>query len=370
MGEPICRPVWMDISIAALRENITHLTNLANGRRIIASVKADGYGFGAGPSSRVFADAGVDMLATASMADAMAIRDEGVSCPILLFGGLRANDLPQAVRAGLIPTIGFETELDALRECPGPVPVFIKVETGLGRLGVPIEVASQFIRKAYLRPWISIAGVYTHFPLGDNDDTNWVAPRLAAFGALLDALRSAGISPLYTQALASAGTLLALDDPCNAISPGHSLYGLSPFRTGPGSESLTMSALQAVQARLISVRRFPEARTIGVGGVRSLPSNATLGVLPIGRADGWPGTVANEFCVRLEHHYAPVLGVSLEHTVIDLTGAPAAVDDIVTLVDTRDPRISLDALSKASARPALDLMIAMGPRVAKRYVDG
>jgi alanine racemase len=157
------RPLWMEIDPAALAHNLAYVRRLAGKRRLIASVKANAYGHGAVEFARRLETLGIDTLWTGSIAEAIALREAGVKARILLFAGYLPAEIPQLLARGFVPTIyDREGALAVNRAAHSPAPIYVKVDSGLGRLGVPLPEAESHREMA--PPNIQIEGVYSHLP--------------------------------------------------------------------------------------------------------------------------------------------------------------------------------------------------------------
>ena len=328
------RPIWAEIDDGALAHNLMLARRLAGSRRLIASVKANGYGHGAVPMARALVGLGVDTLWTGSIAEALAIRAAGIPARILMFGGYLPADIPELLRHDLTPTVydraGALAVSDAAR---GAAPIYVKVDSGLGRLGVPIAEAEDLIRGIAALPNLVIEGLYTHLPFGDVSGRDWARERSAAFAALLARLATQGIAPPVTQVWASSGLLADMPDVCNAVCVGHLLYGLSPVSEEVSPATELKPALSAIKTRLIHVAHHAAGEDLAIGGYGG--KNARIsGVVPLGLGDGMRNPAPGQrLTLSLRGRAVPVLGVSLEHTTLDLSDIGSAeVGDEVTVV--------------------------------------
>jgi alanine racemase len=336
-SEPL-RPLWAAIDLPALGHNLAIVRRLAGTRRLIASVKANAYGHGAVPIARELVRLGVGTLWTGSIDEALAIQDAGIDARILLFGGYVPGDIPALLRHGLIPTIYDHAGARAVSAAAaGPTPIYIKVDAGLGRLGIPIADAEGAIAEMAALPRIVVEGVYTHLPFGDAAGRDRACENGHAFAALLERLAATGIRPSVTQVWASSGVLAGVPDACNAVCVGHLLYGLSPVSAEVASAADLRPVMTAIRTRLIHVAHRSVGGTSG-GGAYGLRNAQITGVVPLGLTDGMrnacPGEAAS---LLVRGRRAPVLGVSLEHTTLDLTGIDSPrVGDEVTLLGRSD----------------------------------
>ena len=206
------------------------------------------------------------------------------------------------------------------------VPVYVKVNAGLGRLGVPLEGAEAFLAALAAMPNLEVRGLYTHLPFGDARGRDWATQRLAAFDTLLARLAERGLTPPVTQARASACVAAGLSDRANAVCVGHLLYGLSPFADDSVADlSAYRPVLAEIGSRLIQVSEHPQGSDIAIGGAYGIRNGRRTGVAPIGVAQGLVRPVPGsrpEALIRGRR--APILAVSLEHMVLDLADAPDA----------------------------------------------
>ncbi len=355
------RPNWMRVDLDVLRANYEEIVRRSGNRRVVASVKADAYGHGVVGVSRALADAGCDSLWTGHIGDALTIRAAGIDAEVVLFGGYTPDQIPALVGAGLAPTV---VDLaGAAAAASAGASVYVKVDAGLGRLGVPVGSAHEVVRAMAAMPGLTIAGIYTHLPFADQAGREWAVSKGAAFAELLDGLARDGVQPAFTQMWGSSGLLADLPDATNAVCVGHALYGISPFTDPTLTDALLPPVLAEVGSRLIHVADHPH--DAGAGGYLSRGASR-VGVVPFGVTDGLrrPGP-GREPHALVRGHRVPVLGTSLEHTVLDLADVPdATVGDQVLLVGTDgDQRITLADWAASAGCSELDAVLALSGRV-------
>lgn len=358
------RPNWVGIDLGVLRSNFEALVRRSGDRRVVASVKADGYGHGVVGVCAALVDAGCGSLWTGHIGDAFAIRAAGIDAEIVLFGGYTPDQIPALVGAGFVPTV-VDLEGAAAAASAGAT-VYVKVDAGLGRLGVPVGVAGEVIREMAAMPGLTIGGIYTHLPFADQAGRRWAVSKGGVFSELLDGLARDGVRPAVTQMWGSSGVLAGLPDSTNTVCVGHALYGLSPFNDPTLTDLVVPPVLTEIGSRLIHVAEHPQEPDMG--GYLS-PGVARVGVIPLGVTDGMrrvvsPGT--QQALVRGQR--VPILGNSLEHTVLDLTTvSDAAVGDIVRLVGRDgDQQITLTEWASSIGCSELDAVLATSGRVERR----
>lgn len=362
--ERLRRPNWVRVDLGVLRANFEELVRRSGDRRVVASVKADGYGHGVIGVCGVLVDAGCDSLWTGHLGDAFAIRAAGIEAEIVLFGGYTPDQIPSLVEAGFVPTV---VDLaGAAAAASARAAVYVKVDAGLGRLGVPVGVARDVIREMAAMPGLTIAGVYTHLPFADQAGRQWAVSKGGVFSELLDGLERDGVRPAVTQMWGSSGVLAGLPDATNTVCVGHALYGLTPFNDPTLTDLVLPTVVTEIGSRLIHVAEHPQEPDRG--GYLS-PGVSRVGVIPLGVTDGMRrvGSSGTQHAL-VRGQRVPVLGNSLEHTVLDLTAAPdAAVGDVVRLVGTDgDQQITLTEWATSAGCSELDAVLATSGRVERR----
>jgi alanine racemase len=341
----------MELDMAAIESNLETLKAFcAPGQRFIASVKANAYGLGVVEVSRELQRLGVDMLATGNPGEARDMRRHGIELPIMLFAFGSPEQTAEAVDEGYIPTVtSFDGAAAISARISADTSIYVKVDAGLGRLGIVLEQAKSIIMGIAGLPHIHIGGIYTHVPFVDETGRQWARQRLEKFAALLSDLEKSGLRPEVTQAVASSCLLAKLDDPCNTVCVGHALYGLSPYGDQRVADmSVIKPVVAAISSRLIHIGEHPAGSDIAITGIFDLERQQRLGILPVGLSNGIHGAgPARKYNVLIKGSHVPVLSVSLEHTTIDLSDAPECkVGDRAYFVGTSgDCMLELDDLS-------------------------
>lgn len=354
----------MRVDLDVLRANYEEVVRRSGNRRVVASVKADGYGHGVVGVSRALVDAGCDSLWTGHIGDALAIRAAGIDAEVVLFGGYTADQVPALVEAGLVPTVVDLAGAAAAASVGASV--YVKVDAGLGRLGVPVGAAREVIRAMAAMPGLTIAGIYTHLPFADRAGREWAVAKGAVFTELLDGLARDGVRPAFTQMWGSSGLLADLPDATTAVCVGHALYGISPFTDPTLTDAVLPPVLVEVGSRLIHVADHPD--DAGAGGYLSR-GTSRVGVIPFGVTDGQRRAGAGrEPHALVRGRRVPVLGTSLEHTVLDLAAVPdaAAGDEVLLVGCDSGQRITLAEWAASAGCGEVDAVLAISGRVDHR----
>lgn len=370
-------PGWAVYDLDRLRANLAEIRRcIGADRACIAALKANAYGHGAVPVARALDGEGLTAFMTGSFDEAHRLRAEGLNTPVVMFAGALPTGMAELISAGLVPTVVDRASAEAVaRAAPTgeAAPIYVKVNAGLGRLGVPLEAAEDFLGELAAMQGLEVQGLYTHLPFGDALGRDWAEQRLTAFDALLARLDERGLTPPVTQARASACVAAGLSDRASAVCVGHLLYGLSPFADASLADlTAYRPVLAEVGSRLIQVSEHPQGSDIAIGGSYGIRHGRRTGVAPIGVAQGLVRPVAGSQPQALVRgRRAAILAVSLEHLVLDLADVEdAEVGDAVRLLGGEDDTaIGLDELAAWFGMTALDTVMALSGRLPAHYRD-
>lgn len=364
------RPTTLEIDLDAAAHNVRAVRQIVGPqRKIFAVVKADAYGYGAAELGAAFVAHGADALAVADLGEGIRLRQRGITAPILVYPNSLPEAAPEAIAQGLIPTL---IDLDGARAhaeaATAPLDVFVKVDVGLERLGVPAEQAVKTIVAMLEMPHLRLAGICAH-PHAHGTDPAYADWQLGRFTSVVDELESRGIRVPVRLFAASPFVLRAPQTYLNAVDPGRILYGIIfPGETSPVPLRPT---LRALASRVIALKeltpreRFAELAPFPVTGPMR------LGVIPVGLADGMAWLHAGRVLVRGQA--APlVTGPNLEHTRIDLTGVPDARvgDEAVIIGRQGDAEITVAEVAKRHGLGLHHVATTVGPRVTRVYLSG
>ena len=370
-------PGWAVYDLDRLRANLAEIRRrIGPDQACIAALKANAYGHGAVPVARALDGEGLAAFMTGSFDEACRLRAERLRTPVVMFAGALPAGMGALIGVGLVPTVVDRAGAEAAARAAPPgetVPVYVKVNAGLGRLGVPLEAAEGFLGELAAMQGLEVRGLYTHLPFGDARGRDWAEQRLAAFDALLARLDERGRTPPVTQARASSCVAAGLSDRANAVCVGHLLYGLSPFADASLADvAAYRPVLAGIGSRLIQVSDQPQGSDIAIGGSYGLRHGRRTGVAPIGVAQGMARPVPGSRPQALiRGRRAAILAVSLEHLVLDLTDVEdAAVGDVVRLLGGEcDAAIGLNELAAWFGVTALDTVMALSGRLSAHYRD-
>ena len=367
-------PTWMEVDLAALENNFREVQRLVGPEtKIIASVKGNGYGLGIVQVARVLQRLGAYAVATGSIKDAMNIRRVGIGIKVQMFPGNLPEGIAELLRHDLIPSIyNLETAQAVSDAAEKPAAVFIKVDCGLARLGVPVDEAEDFVKAVAALPNIVVEGIFTHLPFGDATGLKWARPRLDRFDEVVARLKGVGIDIPITQSLASAGVACKTKTACNTVCTGHLLFGgLARVTPDLGDLSGFRPVLKAVRSRLIHIEHHPTDKAIGSGGSLSLKAGSITGVVPFGLYDGYRPAVSGQSAAMLVRgRRVPVLYVSQEYATLDLRKvADAGLGDEVTALGKDGAEdITIEEMAKWFGGIPLNVLMSLNERLPYRYL--
>ena len=365
------RPTTLEIDLDAAAANVRAVRGLVGpDRKIFAVIKADGYGHGAAEMGAVFVANGADALGVADLAEGIRLRRRGITSPVLVYPNSLPEAAPDALAHNLVPTL---VDLDGARAyaeaATGPCDVFVKVDVGLERLGVPAEQAVKTVMAMLELPHLRLSGLCAHPHAPTGADPAYAEWQLGRFTAVVDELEARGVR-VPTRLLAASPFVLAFPQSyLNAVDPGRMLYGITlPGERSPVPLSPT---LRALATRVIALKELTPRERFAELAPFPVTAPMRLGVIPVGSADGLMWLHAGRVLVR--GRAVPIVGgPSLEHTRIDLTGVPDARvgDEVVIIGRQGDAEITAAEVAKRHGLGPHHVATTVGPRVARVYLSG
>ncbi len=367
---PFPSRVTLEVDLKAIGRNFSRIRKSVDPARVMAVLKANAYGLGAVPVAEALVSAGADRLGVAEVKEA----GESVGrfkVPVQIVGGILAAEIPLCVRLGVVcPVPDLETAEALSREAVRQkrrVKAHIKVDTGMGRLGIPHFRAFEDILAARKLPGIEFEGIYSHFPNANNPMHGKSREQIYLFRDLLDRLKEAGAEFALTHMANSDGINNFPEAWFDMVRTGINLYGvfdLSGLRTYPLSPTLTL------KTALLARRKLPAGYTIGYGCTHTLFRDTWVGTVPAGYADGVPLAASNSGEVLIRGKACPIIGrVSMDYLTVDLNGCPGArVGDEVILVGRSGKReITIEDWARVKQTHPYEIICSLGNRVERVY---
>lgn len=366
---------WAEIDLAAIAHNTAALARLARPAALMAVVKADAYGHGAAPVARTALAHGAAWLGVAQVDEGVQLRQAGVTAPILVMGATLPEQADAVVRHGLCVAVvagDLLAALDARARALGRrVPVHLKVDTGMGRLGRPPGAELTALARAVANlPGLVGEGLFTHLASADEADSAQTQQQLERFAAASRDLAAAGLLLSIRHAANSAGLLAHPEARFDLVRSGIALYGAGPSATLAAKARLR--PVMSWKARIVFVKQVPADAPIGYGATYRTEEQETIATLPVGYADGFSRAWSNRGSVLVGGRRCPVVGrVCMDQTMVRIPAGVAVNtgDAAVLLGEQAGAAITVDELARGLGTIPYEVLCLVGRRVVRIYLN-
>jgi alanine racemase len=372
----LIRPTVARIDLGALKSNFRAIgEHLARGRpldppRIIAVVKANAYGHGAGQVARALEEAGADLVACADIEEGAALRQAGVTAEILVFGALSVSDLEGLFDCRLTPTISTPGAARAVAAAAAKyrqrLRYHLKIDTGMNRLGFRFDNLRRTLPDLLASERLELDAAYTHFATAEDDSSPLFDEQRRRFDRALSDLAALGGRPRYRHAANSAALL---KDPrvwLERVRPGLLLYGIAPPPFGP---AIDLRPVMSLHSRVVAVKGMRTGEATGYGARFTARRATTLAIVPAGYADGLDLRLAGRGSVLIRGRRAPVVGsVCMDMLMADVTGTDVSPGDPVVIIGEQGAdRIDVRERAAEIGSIPWEILCRIGSRIERRY---
>ncbi len=367
-----------EVDLEAISANVEVLRGFAPSSALLAVVKADAYGHGLLPSARAALAGGAQWLGTALLAEAVLLRQQGVTAPILAWLWSPDDpDLVACVRDEVDVTASSLWQLEALTSASHATGtrarVQLKVDTGLGRNGATAQEWPVLVERAaslQASGTVQVTGVWSHFAVADSPSSAVTAEQLVAFDEALEVVAASGLTPQLRHIANSAATLAAPQAHYDLVRPGIAVYGVSPGGELGPPEQYGLRPAMTLRARLAGVKRVPAGQGVSYGHEYVTKAPTTLGLVPLGYADGIPRAAGGRAPILAAGRQRPIAGrVCMDQFVIDLGDDPAQPgDEVVLLGDPARGEPSAEQWAQAAGTIGYEIITRLGPRIERSWV--
>jgi len=366
------RPTWAEIDLNAVRSNLCRMREFLDANvGIMAVVKANAYGHGLCRVGQALVEEGVDYLGVATVDEAIDLRMFGLDTPVLVLGSVLREEAKAAVDHDITLTLCdpelLEVLVDIASQTGLPPKVHIKVDTGMGRIGVWHRDAAGFIKAVHGRKDIDVEGVYTHFSSAARDKMV-TRLQISFFAKVLEDIKASGIDIKYKHAANSIAVVDWKMSHLNLIRTGILLYGVYPkesFR-----RDLKLDPVMNLKTRIVYLKETPPGRSISYGRTYITQKHTKIATIPIGYADGYGRILSNKAEALLKGQYVRIVGmVTMDQTLLDVGHVKdVRVGDEVVLIGKQGmAEIHIEKIAKLAGTIPYEILSAVTDRVPRVY---
>lgn len=376
LSEIIRQRAWVEINAEALIHNVKEIKGLLSPKTsLMAVVKADAYGHGAIKVAQIALQAGANSLATATLAEGIELREAGITAPILILGAINTpKEIAVIAHWQLQPTLCNSQQAlvfsDTLNQLDESLPVHLKLDTGMSRLGTPWHQAREFVGLVSRLPYLKIASLYSHLATADNPDTTVMQKQHQRFEKVISQLKTHlfKLPPLHLAN--SAATLINPNLHYNLVRVGLALYGLYP---APHLRSITtLKPVLQVKAKITQVKTIPPGTGVSYGYQFISDHSMSIAVVGIGYADGVPRNLSNNLEVLIRGKRVRQIGaITMDQLMLDVSSiTDIQVGEIVTLIGKdRTEEITADDWANASGTISWEILCGFKYRLPRILMD-
>lgn len=366
----IHRDAWVEINLESIAHNIREFRkNIPADKKMLGIVKADAYGHGSIMTAPIMLASGIDMLGVASIDEGLDLRNEKISCDILVVGAVPVWSFEVATENDISISIFSEAHLNACKQAyerTGIKPkVHIKLNTGMNRIGLEPENAVEFIKKAQTADYLDLKGIFTH--LANAEDIEKTEKQFEIWNRITNAVDTKG---LLLHALNTAGSMKYYDEiKSNMVRMGIAIYGLEPDLPEGVKFKPELKQVMGLKGRITNIHTMKKGQGISYGYSYVADKDIKVATIPIGYADGVPRALSNKIYAELNGYKIKQIGnITMDQMMFDITGIDATEGDIITLLNDSDKDLSIDNWAKIVGTINYELTCRLKVRLPRVYV--
>lgn len=367
------RPVWVEVDLDAIRHNTREIRKLIGPKpKIMAVVKAEAYGHGAVAVSRAALEAGAEWLGVSLPEEGISLRKAGLRAPILVLGPLQPGQIEPVLQHDLTPTICHRDVVEALAKAAirhkRRVAVHLKIDTGMGRVGIPPAEGPSFAAWLGTLPGVTLGGVFSHLARADEADKTHAREQIRIFTHVCESMAASGLKPGLRHLANSAAILDLPDSHLDMVRAGIILYGLKPSAHTSWSRMAMRPAL-SLRTKVVFVKRVPAGTGISYGHAYHTRSEATIATLPIGYADGWTRLLSGRAEALINERRYPMVGrICMDQSMVDLGPDETQVGAEAVLIGSQGAEeISADEVAAKLGTINYEVTCMINDRVPRIY---
>ncbi len=369
------RPSHLIVNLDNLRHNFLAIKNYCSPAKIVSVVKANAYGHGLIPVAKTLEKAGTDFLGVAFLEEGIALREEGIKCPIVTLGGISgrqvdefiANDI-DILASSLSKLKTIEERAKALKKTAR---VHLKIDTGMERIGTHYDspLLNDLISFAMHANFSELIGIETHFAESENIDQEFTALQLERFKESINNLKEKLPKSVMLHASNSGGIMSSKEYHCDMVRPGRILYGVSP---APHLDNvLDLKPTLELKSEVVFFKVVKKGATVSYGRTWTAEKDTRVVTIPLGYGDGLTRRLSNKGSVLINGKRYPIIGtVCMDQFMVDIGEDSAFNGDVVTIIGCDgNEKISVENMALAANAEPLELLTALNSRLPRIYID-
>lgn len=363
------RPSYLEVNLNAIQKNLAIVKQLVGKKKIFAVVKADAYGLGIIPVTKTLKEAGADSFAVALIEEGEVLRKNNIDDPVLFLAPYYEENIPDLIHLNIIPTVEDKIRAKALNDYAYKmnieVSVHVKIDTGMGRLGVPIEKADELFEYLESSSNIKIAGAYTHFPSADLPDVDFTKFQIQQFCEFILDFQRKTNRKILCHSANSGGIVVFPDSHFDAVRPGLMLYGAYP---SPYVQTqVELNKVVKLKSKILSIKKLKKGESVSYGRQFIAKNDMTIAIVPLGYADGYSTHLSNNGDLIVNNCRTPILGrICMDYIMIDVTAIKGiAIGDDVTLIGDG---ITEEELAVKSGLIPYEILTSISKRIPRVYI--
>ncbi|AXI10846.1 alanine racemase [Oceanobacillus zhaokaii] len=374
MNQGSYRDTWAEISLDNIQDNVKTFKNyIHNDVKLMAVVKADGYGHGAVEVAEIAEEAGADYLAVAFLDEAIQLRQAGLTSPILVLGYTKSSAVEDAIKHNITLTV-FTSEvvekiIAVAEERKQVVQVHVKIDSGMNRIGINNKEDAHALVDSIASEYVCLEGIFTHFADADSIDSTYTEQQFSTFIEIVSYLEEQGIEIPIKHCCNSAATIAFPEMHLDMVRVGISLYGLYPSEHL--LEKISLKQAMSLKTKAIFIKNVAAGQPISYGCTFTPQEEAIIATMPIGYADGLSRALSSKGAVTIRGEKAPIVGrVCMDQTMIDVTAFDQFhQEDIITIFgEPSEGYISLAEVAEQMNTIHYETACLIGKRVPRVYI--
>lgn len=373
------RPTWAEINLDALAANFQLVSNrVGPDVNVMAVVKANAYGHGAVECAHRLEREGTNWFGVALPEEGIELRNAGIAGSILCLAGFWEGQAELCLQHALVPVVYRVDMLEAIdraaRDRGVIADVHLKIDTGMGRLGVRFDEVAEFVPQLKTFKNIRVDGLMTHFAAADEPSCETLTQdQIDRFQNAVSAFRQLDFRPTFVHLANSAGIFAEPESWGNMVRPGGVLYGVWRDILDPAHRGENFRPVMSLHSRISLLKWVPEGETVGYGCTFEASRKTLVATIPIGYDDGYPRGLSNRSHALIRGVFATIIGrISMDLTLIDVTNVPDVTlnDEVILMGESGGQSVSAEYLAKTAGTLSYEVTCGIGSRVPRVFIEG